>query len=103
MSPLLLILIVVLVICLTYTSSSTTTLTNSFNVVFAGSSINDACNGVGTPVTAYSSSSDISADVLLYTNNQGSTPLSDGQYGYNGTRFAISGGQGQVVGVYGCA
>jgi len=100
MSPLLIILIVVLVICLTYTS---TKLTNSFVVVFAGNSINDACNGVGTQVTAYSSSSDISADVLLYTNDQGSTPLSDGQYGYNGTRFAISGGQGQVIGVYGCA
>lgn len=100
MSPLLLVLIAVLVIWLTYKSNK---LTNTFEVIFAADSINNACNGVGTEVTAFSSSAEIAADVFLYTTDLGTTPLANGQYGYNGIRFNIAGGEGQIVNLYGCA
>jgi hypothetical protein len=99
-SPFLLILVIVLVIWITWKSN---VLPNTFQLIFAGDSINEACDGIGTTLTAYSSSPTLVADVFLYTTAAGDTPLQNGQYNYNGARMNIAGGAGQVVGLYGCA
>lgn len=97
-----LLLAVAIVLLIVWTKDANQ-LQHSYPVIFAGSNILDACNGVGTSLTAFSSSPTVTDGVVLYSNINAATPLQDGWYNFEGARLSISGGRGEVVAIVGGA
>lgn len=96
----LIVVIALVIILLNYKSSL---LPYSYSVIFAGSDINNACNDIGQQQTIFSQSNTVGETARMYTDSTGRTPISNGQYNYEGARMVISGGNGEVEGIVGCA